>query len=73
MIHNPNCDGDRCRCPVGQVRLLPLGKQAHHGNLILCFACWHHEIEWRKERNRSLARWCWFDLPQWTELKPYKP
>ncbi len=49
-IHNPNCDGDRCRAEVGEVRVYPLGGS---GNLILCIVCWAHENRYRFERGRE--------------------
>jgi len=63
---NNNCDGDHCRVETGEVRVLPYGGG---GNLILCRACYEHEIRWRKERNREV--WSAFDLPAWESLRIY--
>ena len=49
-IHNPNCDGDHCRIPSGEVRVYPLDGG---GNLILCLACWAAENRYRYERGRE--------------------
>lgn len=66
MAHNPNCDGDQCRQSSGEVRVLPLGAG---GNLILCRACYQHEIAFRRERNKKLSPNCRFDLPPWEALQ----
>src|SRR5215510_726538 len=66
MFHNPNCDGDHCTHSKGEVRVLPYGGG---GNLILCQACYEHEINWRKERNREVASP--FGLPTWESLRVY--
>ena len=63
MIHNNNCDGANCASPTGQVRLLPAGD----GNIILCRACFNHELRFRCERNREVSNQ--FDLPTWDSLK----
>ncbi len=64
--HNNNCDGDHCRSETGDVRVLPYGGG---GNLILCRACYEHEMAFRRERN--LAVWSPFELPAWDSLKVY--
>lgn len=66
MIHNNNCDGDHCQSATGEVRVLPYGGG---GNLILCRACFDHEIAWRKERNREVHSP--FNLPLWNSLSVY--
>lgn len=70
-MKNPNCDNDKCTSATGEVRLLPLGKSANHGNLIVCRACWQYEIDYRRGRNRTLGVDCKFDLPAWETLKVY--
>lgn len=70
LHHNPNCDGSHCSRPQGEVRLLPTGGG---GNLIVCRACFEHEMRWRRDRNRELADDCKFDLPAWESLKVYEP
>lgn len=69
MQLNPNCDGDHCTAPHGEVRVLPLGTSPHHGNLILCQSCFDYEIAYRRDRNRDLSPDCRFDLPDWKTLK----
>jgi hypothetical protein len=71
MIHNPNCDGDKCTSETGEVRVLPMGKQPHHGNLILCQACFNNELNWRRQRNRQLGKNAQFSLPAWNDLQVY--
>lgn len=67
---NNNCDGSGPHT-MGEVRLLPLGSSPHHGSLILCRACFEHEIAYRKERNRDLSKDCAFKLPEWASLQVY--
>lgn len=67
-MKNPNCDGSHCQSSVGQVRVLPYSRD---GNLILCLHCYAYEIAWRRDRNKSLAKDCQFDLPKWEELAVY--
>lgn len=64
------CDGSG-PCDSGSVRLLPLSRNPDHGNLILCRCCFKHEIAWRRQRNRDLAKDCAFALPRWEDLAPY--
>ena len=68
-VINYNCDGDHCREANGEVRVLPTGGGS---NLLLCLACFTHELEFRKERNRELETGNRFDLPLWHDLKVYK-
>lgn len=70
---NPNCDGDKCIADHSEVKVLPLGTNPHHGNLIICHACYLHEMSWRKERNRELSPEAQYDLPKWEDLEAYKP
>jgi hypothetical protein len=67
---NPNCDGSGPHDP-GEVRVLPLGSQPNHGNLILCRQCFGRELSFRRERNWSLSKDCKFKLPPWESLEVY--
>lgn len=69
--HNPNCDGSHCVHEAGEVRLLPLGTKPEHGNLIVCKACYSHELGWRADRNEEMERTI-HDLPNWEDLEVYK-
>jgi len=69
-MKNWNCDNDKCLSATGEVRVLPTGGQ---GNLILCRACFLHELRYRQERNRALSVDCQFELPTWDSLKVYAP
>jgi len=71
MCQNPMCDGNHCGSSQGEVRLLPLGSDGHHGNLILCRSCHRHELTFRRDRNREFAEECKFDLPEWSTLEIY--
>jgi hypothetical protein len=71
-MQNPNCDGSGPCILNGEVRVLPTGSQAHHGNAILCRLCFNREIQFRKERNRDLGKDCQFQLPRWETLKVYR-
>jgi len=64
---NPNCDGSGPHSHDSQVRVLPYGG----GNLILCRACFDHEIAYRKERNRELSKDEQHDLPAWDSITTY--
>lgn len=68
MIHNNNCDGDKCRATSGEVRVLPTGGDS---NAILCRSCFNYEIAFRLERNRQLSADCAFKLPAWESLRVY--
>lgn len=72
MPKNWNCDGAGPH-QEGAVRVLPMGKNPDHGNLILCLNCYCREMAFRRERNRELAADCAFDLPSWETLKVYLP
>ncbi len=67
--YNPNCDGSVCKSSSGEVRVLPTGGG---GNLILCRACYGHEMAYRRERNRRLAGDARFDIPAWESLAVYE-
>jgi hypothetical protein len=66
---NWNCDGDLCTSPSGEVRRLPLGGNSA---VIVCKACYFHEINYRRERNEELSGSARFDLPRWDSLEVYK-
>ncbi len=68
---NPNCCGGHCLNDEGEVRVLPLGKNPHHGNLILCRYCFEHEMNWRRDRNRDLAKDAQFKIHAWDSLEVY--
>lgn len=66
FLGNPNCDGAHCTSSNGEVRKLPTG----NGNVILCKACFAHEIQFRK-RNTTVFDWAarsvtWQQLEQVT-------
>jgi len=65
IMKNPNCDNDKCMSATGEVRVLPTGGDS---NAILCWACYKHEMAFRRDRNRELAAECRFDLPDWESL-----
>lgn len=67
-VKNPNCDNDKCRSEESAVRILPY---SGGGNLILCRACFDHEIAYRRERNHQLTDDCKFLLPTWESLEIY--
>ena len=67
MTQNAMCDGLWCETSRGEVRVLPyMG-----GNVILCRACFDHEIAWRKDRNKDLAEDARYDIPTWESLEVY--
>lgn len=68
--NNWDCGGSGPHTP-GEVRKLPHGKEPHHGNSILCRACWQKEIKFRRERNRELEAFAQFDLPRWEDAEVY--
>jgi len=70
-LHNPNCDGDRCHSSTGEVRRLPDGGEGG-GAVILCHACYQHEIAWRQVRNVDLDPHNHFPLPKWEDLDVYE-
>lgn len=65
-----NCDGSGPHTD-GEVRVLPLGSEPNHGNLILCRSCFGKELRWRVERNRELAPDVRFATPIWPNLEIY--
>lgn len=71
MNANSNCDGGHCSSEAGEVRVLPLGTNPDHGNLILCRSCFEHELRYRRERNLELASDCQYRLPTWESLTVY--
>ena len=66
--HNPNCDGNRCYFPDGEVRVYPLGGS---GNLILCMTCFVHENRYREKRAKETG--CPENFPQasWADAEVY--
>lgn len=68
MAKNWNCDNDKCKEAHGEVRVLPTGGD---GNIILCRACYVHEMAYRRDRNKSLGKFARFALPEWEELEVY--
>jgi hypothetical protein len=68
--HNPNCDGAHCKADRGEVRTLPTGGDS---NAILCRSCFAYELSFRRDRNRELAPFARFDLPDWFDLAEYPP
>ena len=67
-LKNPNCCGDMCISPDGEVRVLPIGGG---GNLILCHTCYTIEMTYRRSRNAQM-RTPIFQLPKWDTLKVYE-
>ena len=58
---------------IGQIKRLPLSREQGSA-LLLCRACYEHEIRYRRERNRELAAAATgtaFELPTWDSLKVY--
>lgn len=70
-MDNPNCDGNGPHAGGG-VRLLSLGANPYHGGLILCRSCHRSELRWRRLRNRELAEFAKFTLPEWDSLQVYE-
>lgn len=66
ITNNPNCDGTHCEQADGEVRLLPTGGD---GNAILCYACYLHEMAYRKDLVKGQMP---PDLPAWKSLKVYE-
>lgn len=48
-----------------------MGSDPHHGNLILCRFCFCRENDYRRERNKALAKDFQFETPTWETLKVY--
>ena len=68
-MKNPNCDNEYCLQENGTVKVLPIGGDS---NAILCWACFLHEMAFRRERNKELGIDCQFKLPTWESLETYK-
>lgn len=68
---NPNCDGGHCLRPDGEVRRMPISDNPDHGAVILCYACWKREMQFRRERNQDLEAGNHFKLPAWESLPVY--
>jgi len=67
-MKNWNCDNDKCTSATGEIRVLPTGGES---NALLCRSCFEYEMNFRRERNRKLAKECQFKLPAWDDLKVY--
>ena len=70
MNLNNRCGGGHCQNAEGEVRWLPTGGDS---NAILCRACFEHEMNYRRDRNRELAPECAYALPRWEDLKRNEP
>ncbi len=66
-----NCDGSGPHAE-GEVRVLPLTKDPHHGNLILCPQCFRREMMWRFLRNTELGEEAQYEIPDWQSLEVYR-
>lgn len=64
---NPNCDHNRCTFFDSEVRLFPIGSG---GNMILCRACYRHEVDYLMER-MATEHIEVSEIPTWSELKKY--
>jgi hypothetical protein len=69
-LHNPNCDGGKCRTVIGDVRVYPLGAG---GNLILCHACFAAENKHRYDRGRETKEPRDWPQVNWHTAKEYEP
>jgi hypothetical protein len=67
QMQNNNCDGSGPHTE-GTVKLLRSGGDS---NLILCRACWEHEVDWRRRRNLELDASFRWDLPEWSTGEIY--
>jgi hypothetical protein len=65
---NPNCDGSGPHV-ISEVRVLTTGGD---GNAILCRVCFIREMEFRKDRNKTLGTASQFEMPTWESLKVYE-
>jgi hypothetical protein len=70
-MKNPNCDNDRCRTEGGEVRRLPCDAHSESA-VIVCLACYAHEMNFRQERNRTLEPSAQFPRPAWETLAVYQ-
>ncbi len=61
------CDGSGPHTD-GAVKVLSTGGS---GNAILCHSCWNRELDYRRERNRSLGDFAKFSLPSWESGEEY--
>lgn len=69
MNRNYNCGGSSCKHSDGEIRVLPTGGDS---NALLCYDCYVHEMQYRRERNRELGSENKYQLPLWEELKVYE-
>lgn len=69
MIVANECGGRGPHSRLKEVRVLPIGGGA---NMILCRACFDHEIAYRRERNKRLSEAAQYVLPTWDSLEVFK-
>lgn len=72
-MKNPNCDLGECTSSNTEVRLLPLGRDPYHGNIILCRSCFEHEMQYRRDQAHDTG--CpenWDTDVTWESLKIYE-
>ena len=51
---------------------MPLSRDPHHGNVIVCRAHYKIELAFREERAKETGRDKW-DFPSWESLTSYEP
>jgi hypothetical protein len=66
-VQNNMCDGGCCVTTDGEVRVLPLDEGS---NLILCRACFEHEMAFRRDENKRVP--VLYEILAWESLKVYK-
>lgn len=67
LFKNNNCDNDKCVDPNSEVRLLPTGGD---GNMIVCQACYEHEMSFRRQQNAGSTHKL-YHTPKWEDLTIY--
>lgn len=68
-MRNWDCEKGECVDPTSDVRKLPTGGGA---NAILCRSCFENEIQYRKDRNKTLHPEERFATPRWEDLEVYE-
>lgn len=68
-MHKLECDGVYCRHATAELRVFPASPES---KVLYCHACYLNEVQFRKVRNRSLAKEYQFDIPFWENLEIYK-
>ena len=70
LLHNHNnmCDGNHCLHATGEVRLYPLGGG---GNLILCYACFAVENQYRRTQGKWIGRPEEWPQVEWSTAEVY--